>query len=48
MYASMNGHEECLKLLIAAEADVEHQNDVRDHNGGGNRNGKWWWLVAGG
>ena len=30
MYASMKGHEKCLELLIAAAANVEDQDNVRD------------------
>lgn len=30
MYASMNGHADCLQLLIAAEVNLEIKDNVRE------------------
>ena len=44
MFASEGGHEGCVRLLIAAGANVEHQNKVCDCECG-DGTGKVVWLC---
>ena len=45
--ASKGGHEGCLRLLIAAGANLEHQNKVRDCECGVLSMVREWFLNCG-